>query len=174
MKFQHEFIIKAPIQMVVDFHKKSASMGDITPPPIRVIFQCAPEELAEGDEIEFTLWMGPVPVRWLARIEEASPAGFTDRQLSGPFREWVHRHTFIQMSENRTKIVDQVQARLDSHPFTGISGMLMWLGMPILFSYRAWKTRRLLENKWLDTGRVTLKANIDHISQERTEGADLK
>lgn len=174
MNFQHEFIIKAPLQLVVDFHGKSASMSDITPPPIRVRFQRAPEELVEGDEIDFILWMGVVPVRWVARIEDVSTTGFADRQLFGPFREWVHRHTFVRISENRTKVIDQVQARLDSKPFNMIIGMLMWLGLPILFAFRAWKTRRLLEYKMRDTGRASSDFKQYRQIHEPSEAADTK
>jgi hypothetical protein len=27
----------------------------------------------------------------------------------------------------------------------GVIGLAMWLGLPFLFAFRAWKTRRLLE-----------------------------
>ena len=29
--------------------------------------------------------------------------------------------------------------------FWGLVGVLMWIGMPALFAYRGWKTRRMLE-----------------------------
>ena len=48
----------------------------------------APERMASGDEMDFTLWAGPMPLRWVARIEDASPNGFTDRQVRGPFASW--------------------------------------------------------------------------------------
>ena len=46
----------------------------------------APAILGEGDEMEFILWVGPLPVRWVAYIEQVSGEGFTDRQLRGPFQ----------------------------------------------------------------------------------------
>lgn len=44
-----------------------------------------------------------------------------------------YRHTF------------QVQAQLKPHIFWGTAGLVMWLGLPLLFGFRARKTRRLLE-----------------------------
>jgi ligand-binding SRPBCC domain-containing protein len=74
-----------------------------------------------------------------------SESGFTDRQLRGPFAEWVHRHSFAQVDEHTTDVIDQVSLRLKPHLVWGAIGLGFRLGMPVLFAYRAWKTRRLLE-----------------------------
>ncbi len=122
-----------------------ASMGAITPPPIVVRMRNAPAVLAEGNEIEFTMWLGPLPVRWLASIEAVSSTGFTDRQLDGPFAEWVHRHTFVAVDEHTTDVLDEITTRLRPHLLWWPVGLGMQLGLPVLFAFRAWKTRRLLQ-----------------------------
>ena len=119
-------------------------MPAITPPPMIVRVHAAPAVLAEGDTMDFTLWAGPIPVRWIARIEDASPEGFTDRQIRGPFAAWAHRHTFVRVDDRTTDVVDEVEAELKRHLFWGLAGALMWIGMPVLFAYRGWKTRRIL------------------------------
>lgn len=145
MRYEHRFRVSAPLAAVADFHTQSASMAAITPPPVVVRIQRAPARLNEGDEMEFTLWLGPLPVRWLARIEAVSPNAFTDRQLRGPFRRWVHRHSFLPVDETTTAVVDQVELSLRPHLWWGLIGLGMWLSLPLLFAYRGWKTRRLLE-----------------------------
>lgn len=148
MRFRHSFTVKAPLDQVAAFHRQSRSMGAITPPPAIVRLHRAPHELGEGDEMEFTIWMGPLPIPWKARIEQVSLQGFTDRQLRGPFKEWVHRHSFHATDPQTTEIKDDVQARLRLHPWWGPVGLGMWLSMPVMFAYRAWKTRQLLrENR---------------------------
>ncbi len=144
MIYRHTFRVRAPLAAVADFHRRSASMPAITPPPAVVRVHRAPAQLGEGDEMDFTLWLGPLPVRWLARIEETGPAGFVDRQVRGPFREWAHRHTFAAMDEFTTEIRDEVHAALDRHIWRTPVALGMWLSLPLLFAYRAWKTRRLL------------------------------
>jgi ligand-binding SRPBCC domain-containing protein len=144
MRFRHSFRIRAPLAQVAAFHRQSRSMGAITPPPAIVRLHRAPPELGEGDEMEFTIWMGPLPIRWKARIEQVSLQGFTDRQLRGPFKEWVHRHSFHTTDAQTTEIQDDVQARLRLHPLWGPVGLGMWLSLPVMFAYRAWKTRQLL------------------------------
>jgi ligand-binding SRPBCC domain-containing protein len=95
--------------------------------------------------MEFTMWMGPLPVRWFARVEDVSANGFLDRQVRGPFGQWAHRHTFLEGQKGATEVVDQVQARLRRHLLWGPVGFGMWVGLPLLFAYRGWKTRRLME-----------------------------
>jgi ligand-binding SRPBCC domain-containing protein len=145
MNYRHYFRISASIEQVAEFHRRSASMAAITPPPIIVKLQRAPTVLAEGDEMAFTVWLGPLPVRWLARIEAVSSTGFSDRQLRGPFAEWVHRHSFRAIDENTTEVSDEITLRLRPHPIWWPIGLGMYLGLPILFAFRAWKTKRMLE-----------------------------
>jgi ligand-binding SRPBCC domain-containing protein len=144
MKYRHRFRVKASIGQVGEFHRRGASLAAITPPPILVQVRQAPPVLADGDEMAFTMWLGPIPIQWLARIEGVSTTGFTDRQLRGPFAEWVHRHHFISVNESTTEIVDEITLQLRSHPLWWLVGLGMWLGLPLLFAFRAWKTKRML------------------------------
>jgi ligand-binding SRPBCC domain-containing protein len=147
MKYRHQFRVRAPLPALAEFHAQSASMGAITPPPISVRVTRAPARLREGDEMAFTMWLGPVPLKWVAHIENVSGRGFSDRQISGPFQEWTHRHTFAALSEATTEVRDEVQARLRKHVIWGAVGLAMWLGLPLQFAYRARQTRCLLESK---------------------------
>jgi ligand-binding SRPBCC domain-containing protein len=144
MIYQHRFQVHAPLVQVAEFHQRTASMAAITPPPIITQMRRAPAVLGEGDEMEFTLWLGPLPVRWVARIEAVSVNGFTDRQLSGPFAKWVHHHIFTAVDEQTTEVVDEISLRLRSHPLWWLVGMGMRLGLPALFAFRAWKTKGML------------------------------
>lgn len=145
MKYRHRFTVRAPLAAVVEFHRQSASMGAITPPPMIVQVHHAPPLLDDGDEMHFTLWLGPFPIHWRARIETLPGTGFIDRQISGPFAKWEHRHTFEQVNEERSIIIDEVTAELSHQWLWKLVGMGMWLSMPLLFAFRGWKSRRILE-----------------------------
>ena len=145
MKYHHRFRVKAPLSQVASFHHLAASMSAITPPPIRVKVHKAPAELFNGDEMDFSLCIGPFSLRWLARIEDVTEAGFTDRQLHGPFQEWSHTHSFNQVDANVTEVIDQISAQLKRSIGGCLVGLGMWLGIPLLFVYRGWKTRAMLE-----------------------------
>jgi ligand-binding SRPBCC domain-containing protein len=143
--YRHAFLVRAPRAEVAAFHAAAASLGAITPPLMPMQLHHAPERLDAGDEMRFTLWLGPLPVRWLACLEEATPEGFVDRQVEGPFAAWTHRHRFVAVDEATTEVVDEIEARFKRHVVWGVVGLAMWLGLPLLFAYRGWKTRRLLE-----------------------------
>lgn len=145
MPYQHSFTVHAPLDAVRRFHSQSASMGAITPPPVIVRVHAAPAILGEGDEMEFTLWLGPLPLRWRARIEQVTPISFVDRMVAGPFAAWVHRHSFVPVDASTTRVVDDVEVKPLRHWFWGPVGWGMKLSLPMLFAFRGWKTRRLLE-----------------------------
>ncbi|RPI24934.1 MAG: cyclase [Chloroflexota bacterium] len=145
MKFKRSFRVSAPLDEVRQFHQDSKSLAAITPPPVVVRVRRAPESLQDGAEMDFTLWLGPLPIRWVACIEDVSQAGFTDRQRRGPFSAWVHRHSFLALDDHTTEVVDEITARLSLNPLKWIAGASMWVTLPVLFAYRAWKTRRMLE-----------------------------
>jgi ligand-binding SRPBCC domain-containing protein len=147
MKYKHRFRVKAPLADVAEFHSQSASMADIAPPPVVVKIQEAPTRLDEGDQMDFTVWLGPLPIRWHTRIEEVTSTGFVDRQLRGPFRCWSHRHSYEPVDEQTTEVVDEIEFKLDKHPVRGMMGLGMTLSLPFLFAYRGWKTRRLLKDR---------------------------
>lgn len=145
MKFQHRFEVEAPVAAVAAFHRQSASMGAITPPPVIVRVHQAPAILNNQDEMAFTLWLGPLPIHWVARIEEVTPTGFVDRQVQGPFHTWIHRHTFRSLTTDRTEVIDEIEITLADHWLWKVVGWGMYLNLPLLFAYRAWQTKRLVQ-----------------------------
>jgi len=144
MIFSNSFIVEAPIGQVTGFHSRSASMAAITPPPIIVRMHEAPETLNSGDEMSFTLWVGPLPIHWKALITNVSKTGCIDLQVEGPFEKWEHHHSFTSVSPSKTVVKDEIHVRLSRQPSKMMVGLGMTLGLPFLLKYRAWKTRRLL------------------------------
>jgi ligand-binding SRPBCC domain-containing protein len=144
MDYHHSFTAPSPQEQVLDFHRSSASLGAITPPVLLMRNFEAPDILGEGSTVSFTLWLGPLPVRWQAWIEHVSPAGFDDVQVEGPFRIWVHTHRFEAQPDGSCLVQDHVRFELKAHPVWGPVGALMALGLPLLFAYRARRTKSLL------------------------------
>ncbi|HVP21899.1 MAG TPA: hypothetical protein VMS73_08565 [Anaerolineaceae bacterium] len=145
MSYRHCFQVRAPLARVSDFHSKASSMPAITPPPLSVRIHHAPDVLGEGEGMDFSLGVGPISIRWVTRIERVSSTGFTDRQTQGPFAEWVHRHSFNALDNQTTEVVDEITLQPRSHPLWWLVGMGIWAGLPLLFAFRASKTRRMLQ-----------------------------
>jgi ligand-binding SRPBCC domain-containing protein len=57
MKYRHQFRVPASVERVAEFHAQRTSMAAITPPPIIVKVHHAPPVLADGDEMDFTMWL---------------------------------------------------------------------------------------------------------------------
>ena len=47
--------------------------------------------------------------------------------------------------DGSTIVDDRVTARFSKHPFWFFVGLGMWVTLPMLFAFRGWKTRRILE-----------------------------
>ncbi len=140
-RFQHRFIAHAPLSIVAEFHRDSRALRLLTPPPIWVQFHQV-EPLAEGSVADFTMWFGPLPVRWTAVHTQVTPNGFIDSQKRGPFKRWIHQHSFRELDNDKTEVVDEIEAE----PGNLIS-RFMWLTLPVLFAYRGWRTRQALRQR---------------------------
>lgn len=146
-QFRHESQVNAPIERVAEFHSSTEALKLLTPPPLFVKFNHI-EPMGEGSRADFTLWFGPIPIHWIAKHTDVHPTGgFTDTQVEGPFQTWIHRHTFMQMTSDTTKIIDKIEGQPSDHLFSGIVSRFMWLTLPILFSYRARQTKRAVEGR---------------------------
>lgn len=153
MIIRNTYRVNAPLEQVAAFHQRSANMATITPPPILVRMHAAPEVLSEEDQMTFTLWLGPLPIHWSARIKNVSPYGFEDHQIDGPFQKWIHYHHFNRLDIASTEVEDEIHLQLNSKLPNLLIGVGMLLGMPLLFAYRGWKTRRLIESSSKEAAR---------------------
>jgi ligand-binding SRPBCC domain-containing protein len=146
-QYQHEFQVNAPVERVAEFHRSTEALKTLVPPPLFISFNHI-DPMGEGSRSDFTMWFGPIPVRWVAVHSQVNPMeGFTDTQMEGPFKTWVHRHAFEPIDENSTRIVDQIEGQPSNHPFWGLVSRFMWYTLPILFAYRARQTRKAVENR---------------------------
>jgi ligand-binding SRPBCC domain-containing protein len=139
--FDHSFTVRVSLAAVAAFHKDTRVLQRLTPPPIFVRIHRF-EPLAEGSEAEFTLWFGPLPLRWLAVHRDVSERGFTDVQLRGPLRAWQHTHRFTPLESGLTEIADHVE--YDHHRgWRGLLSRLLFArpALFLLFTARKWLTR---------------------------------
>jgi ligand-binding SRPBCC domain-containing protein len=145
-QFRSTFTVEASLEAVAEFHRDPRALKRLTPPPISVQVHRA-EPLAEGSVAEFTLWFGPLPVRWLAVHRDVDRLrGFTDEQRSGPMQAWRHTHRFEAVDANATRVSDHIEHAHHAGGRGLVSRVLFHpLALRLLFGYRAWMTRRLLQ-----------------------------
>lgn len=147
--FATSFTVNAPLAEVAAFHDDTSALKKLNPPPILVQLHRV-DPLGEGSVSEFTLWMGPLPIRWRAVHSDVGPHGFTDTQESGPLAYWKHTHSFAAVDDNTTRVSEHIEYRYAP----GLKGQFSRLlfgkpGLTFLFAWRAWATRRAVEGKSL-------------------------
>lgn len=109
---EREQWLPRPITPVFAFFADALNLEAITPPWLRFrIVSPTPIVMRTGTLIEYRLRIRGVPIRWKTRISQWSPpTGFTDEQISGPYRLWVHEHSFTP-HEGGTLCKDRIRYR---------------------------------------------------------------
>ena len=140
--FTTSFIVNAPLDAVAAFHDDTSALKKLNPPPILVQLH-RNDPLGEGSVSEFTLWMGPLPVRWRAVHSDVGPYGFTDTQESGPLAYWKHTHSFAAVDAHTTRVSEHIEYEYKPGLFGLFSRLLFGKpGLTFLFGWRAWATKR--------------------------------
>ena len=145
--FDYRFTVPASLEAVRGFHRDTSALKTLTPPPTIVQLHSI-EPMAEGSVSRFTLWVGPLPLKWTAVHRNVSDHGFTDIQQEGPAAKWEHTHTFTQLDNNQTEIHEHIEYE-HKQGFWGIVTRLLFStpNLWFMFGYRRWITRRKLARR---------------------------
>ena len=95
---------------IFPFYADAFRLEELTPPMLRFrVVSPAPIEMRAGVEIDYRLRLHGLPLRWRSRITAWEPPHrFVDEQVRGPYRRWVHEHTFVP-GDGGTLIRDLVE-----------------------------------------------------------------
>ena len=132
-----------PLEEVFAFFGDAFNLEALTPDFLNFrVLTPRPIEMCAGRLIDYKLRLRGIPMRWESEITVWEPPHrFVDEQRRGPYRLWIHEHTF---SEERggTMIRDHVEYAV---PGGGIVRRLFVAPqLERIFAYRKEKIARIL------------------------------
>ncbi len=128
--FEARVELPCSVEEVFDLVARPEGIKKISPPEMGLFFKNSPERYALGSMVEFKIQALGL-VREITHKVTAfdDPRSFTEEQVAGPFRHWVHEHIFETLEDSRCVAIDRIQFL----PPGGVAGMIM-------------TTTRILEN----------------------------
>jgi len=144
-----EVRVPGRLETVFPFFADAANLELLTPPWLRFeILTPGPIEMRVGTLIDYRIRLRIMPMRWRTRISAWQPPfRFVDEQLRGPYRQWIHEHTFTQVRDE-VIIHDHVRYAVPGGP--GLEGiahrLLVRPELDRIFSYRVGAMKRLLQS----------------------------
>jgi ligand-binding SRPBCC domain-containing protein len=95
-EFRARTRVPRPRDEVFAFFADAGNLQELTPPWLRFeTLTPRPIEMRPGALIDYRLHLRFIPIRWRTRITVWEPPHrFMDEQLRGPYRLWLHEHTF--------------------------------------------------------------------------------
>ncbi len=108
--FQCELWLPVPPDELFPFFADAANLQAITPPWLNFhVVTPPPIEMCEGALIDYKLRVRGLRLHWRTRINVWQPPHrFEDEQIRGPYRQWIHDHTF-ESSNGGTLARDRVR-----------------------------------------------------------------
>ncbi len=138
MRFVKESRIAAPPEVVFAFHESPGALARLTPPWERVEVIEGGDSILPGSRVVLRMKTGPIPMRWIAEhVEYDRGRSFSDRQVTGPFQSWLHRHLFLDDGAGGTILRDEI----DYEPRCGaigraLAGRFIRRKLEKMFEYR--------------------------------------
>lgn len=146
-RFSLSTTLALPRERVFPFFAAAANLERITPPALKFrIVSPLPIEMRQGALITYRLNLHGVPFTWLTRISVWNPPHeFVDEQLKGPYKQWIHRHTFSEV-DGQTHMTDIVDYALPLYPFGEVAVPIVRAQVQRIFDYRTSAIERLLHS----------------------------
>lgn len=109
-EFQSELWLPVHPEELFPFFADAGNLDAITPPWLHFrILTPRPIAMKMGALIDYQLRVRGLPLRWRTLIKEWEPPHrFMDEQVRGPYRQWVHEHTF-EPRDGGTLVRDRVR-----------------------------------------------------------------
>lgn len=141
-ELEAEILLPRPLAEVFPFFADARNLERITPPWLK--FEVLTPELTEmspGTLIDYRLRIRGVPVKWQSEITVWEPPyRFVDEQRRGPYRAWIHEHTF---EEHDGQTIARDHVRYDHFGGRLVNRLLVARDVAQIFEYRREKMAKI-------------------------------
>ncbi|MFT7669803.1 MAG: ligand-binding SRPBCC domain-containing protein [Planctomycetota bacterium] len=95
---EREQTVRRSLKEVFGFFSDPRNLEALTPSWLSFrVLESSSAEIEEGTTIDYSLRLHGISIRWKSRISSWNPPfEFVDEQVIGPYRSWVHRHSFSE------------------------------------------------------------------------------
>ena len=133
MKYEADIWLPRPTDEVFAFFANAANLEALTPPWLHFRILNPDIVISQGVLIDYALRIRGVPLRWQSEISRWDPPrSFVDEQRRGPYRRWVHTHTFAA-ERGGTRVADSVEFEV---PFGWLVGGFVRRDVKKIFEFR--------------------------------------
>jgi ligand-binding SRPBCC domain-containing protein len=133
MHFEDTLWVPRPRDEVFAFFANAANLEALTPPWLRFRILNPAVVIEAGARIDYRLTLHGIPLRWQSEISRWDPpASFVDEQRKGPYRRWVHTHTFAA-ERGGTRVGDSVEFAMT---FEWLVGRFVMRDVRKIFAFR--------------------------------------
>ncbi len=135
-------IIPASLEKVWNYFSRPENLDEITPPDLKFqILFGGGQSMYQGQLMAYKIQLFPlIKTTWLTEITQVrEPYYFADQQRLGPYRFWLHEHTF-QVVEEGVEMKDLVTYQMPLGPLGRLTHFLL-VGprLKSIFDFRAGK-----------------------------------
>lgn len=101
--------INRPLEEVFAFFSKAENLNLLTPEKLHFkILTPLPIKMGKNTLIDYKIKLGGITFKWKTEITEwEPPLRFVDVQLKGPYKVWIHEHSF-KANGSSTIMTDKV------------------------------------------------------------------
>jgi ligand-binding SRPBCC domain-containing protein len=133
MRVTSDLWLPRPRDEVFQFFSNAANLETLTPPWLHFHIVTPHVAIRSGTLIDYRLRLRGIPFTWQSKISSWEPPHrFVDEQRRGPYRRWVHTHTFAE-ERGGTRVGDTVEFEV---PFERLVGWYVMRDVRKIFAFR--------------------------------------
>jgi uncharacterized protein (TIGR01777 family) len=102
-------LIPCNINTLFDYHTRNGALERLVPPWSGLEIIDHTGGINNDDNSIFRIKLGPITFKWVAKhFGYIHNLQFQDKMIKGPFKKWIHTHSFIPQDQNQCIIEDKI------------------------------------------------------------------